>query len=175
MDPGNFGPGGALEGYLPTAPLAGLNRTVDSNGSPTTAALPEAIDQQNDGLETDLTLDFGYVRTAAIGNYVWVDENSDGYQDAGEPGIPNVQVNLYGASGNLVATTRTDAQGGYLFPNLVPWHLLRGRAGRHGRPAFDAALPRHDADAVQPGGRGLRQPESHAGPPSPAPASAAIR
>ncbi len=28
---------------------------------------------------------------AAIGNYVWLDENSDGYQDAGEPGIPNVR------------------------------------------------------------------------------------
>ena len=23
----------------------------------------------------------------SIGNYVWLDENSDGYQDAGEPGI----------------------------------------------------------------------------------------
>ena len=49
-----------------------------------------------------------------------MDENSDGYQDAGEPGIPNVQVNLYDATGTLVATTFTDAHGGYLFPNLAP-------------------------------------------------------
>ncbi len=46
-----------------------------------------------------------------IGNYVWVDENLDGYQDAGEPGIPNVTVNLYNRNGVLVATTVTDAQG----------------------------------------------------------------
>ncbi|MCB0189283.1 MAG: hypothetical protein KDE31_33665, partial [Caldilineaceae bacterium] len=54
----------------------------------------------------------------AIGNYVWVDENSDGYQDAGEPGIANVRVVLYDDEGNLVAETRTDSSGHYLFPDL---------------------------------------------------------
>lgn len=57
---------------------------------------------------------------ASIGNRVWLDENSDGYQDAGEPGIPNVQVNLYDAQGNLMATTYTDSDGRYLFPDLWP-------------------------------------------------------
>ena len=56
----------------------------------------------------------------SIGNYVWLDENSDGYQDAGEPGLPNVTVKLYNATGGLVATTVTDAQGGYLFTDLPP-------------------------------------------------------
>lgn len=55
----------------------------------------------------------------AIGNYVWVDENSDGYQDAGERGIPNVTVNLYNTAGAIIATTVTDSHGGYLFPNLA--------------------------------------------------------
>ncbi|MCO5183272.1 MAG: carboxypeptidase regulatory-like domain-containing protein [Anaerolineae bacterium] len=54
----------------------------------------------------------------AIGNYVWVDENSDGYQDAGEPGIPGVIVKLYDAAGTLVDTVVTDANGGYLFDDL---------------------------------------------------------
>jgi uncharacterized repeat protein (TIGR01451 family) len=55
-----------------------------------------------------------------IGNYVWFDEDGDGDQDAGEAGIPNVTVNLYDGSGALLATTYTDANGGYLFPNLLP-------------------------------------------------------
>ena len=55
---------------------------------------------------------------AAIGNYIWVDEDSNGLQDEGEPGIPNVTVNLYDDTGTLVATTVTDSHGGYLFPYL---------------------------------------------------------
>ena len=56
----------------------------------------------------------------SIGNYVWVDENSDGYQDTGEPGLPNVRVDLRNcSSGAILATTYTDAQGGYLFGNLT--------------------------------------------------------
>ncbi|MEA3336028.1 MAG: SdrD B-like domain-containing protein [Chloroflexota bacterium] len=51
----------------------------------------------------------------AIGNYVWLDENSDGYQDAGEPGIPNVAVVLYDKEGSEIARTYTDSHGGYLF------------------------------------------------------------
>jgi len=71
---------------------------------------------------------FKLAELGAIGNYVWVDEDSNGVQDAGEPGIPNVKVNLFydtDGSGGLnggettpIATTFTDAQGGYLFPDL---------------------------------------------------------
>lgn len=54
----------------------------------------------------------------SIGNYVWVDENSDGYQDAGEPGIPNVRIHLKNSTGTIIARTWTDAKGGYLFTSL---------------------------------------------------------
>jgi uncharacterized repeat protein (TIGR01451 family) len=54
----------------------------------------------------------------AIGNYVWIDENSDGFQNAGEPGIPNVIVQLKDGSGAVIATTVTGSNGEYLFPNL---------------------------------------------------------
>ncbi len=50
-----------------------------------------------------------------IGNLVWQDLNGNGIQDAGEPGIAGVTVGLYDASGNLVATTTTDADGSYYF------------------------------------------------------------
>ena len=68
---------------------------------------------------TDNSYDFGFVRTGSIGNYVWLDENSDGYQDAGEAGIPNVRVWLKDSAGTTIATTYTDAQGGYVFSNLT--------------------------------------------------------
>ncbi len=81
----------------------------------------------------NLTADFGYLKPpvlGAIGDFVWYDANHDGVQDAGEPGIPNVRLALYlNLDGNtqmnpgvdrLVATTVTDADGGYLFPDLEP-------------------------------------------------------
>ncbi|MFN8489149.1 MAG: SdrD B-like domain-containing protein [Caldilineaceae bacterium] len=74
------------------------------------------------GTTDNLTIDFGFntpsVLYGAIGNYVWVDENTDGHQDVGEPGIPNVRMVLYDDRGNQVAETRTDSTGHYLFPNL---------------------------------------------------------
>ena len=55
----------------------------------------------------------------AIGNFVWHDMDSDGVQDAGEPGISGVTVRLYDAGGtSLLAETVTDAQGIYWFTGL---------------------------------------------------------
>lgn len=53
--------------------------------------------------------------TGQIGDFVWNDLNHNGVQDAGEPGIPNVKVNL---SGSATASTTTDANGAYLFTGL---------------------------------------------------------
>ncbi len=49
-----------------------------------------------------------------IGNYVWEDTNSDGIQDAGEPGIIGVTVELV-KGGVVIATTQTDSLGQYYF------------------------------------------------------------
>ncbi len=57
---------------------------------------------------------------AAIGDYVWHDLNQNGIQEAGEPGVPGVTVNLYDCADNFVATMNTDANGYYLFNNLIP-------------------------------------------------------
>ncbi len=67
---------------------------------------------------SNMTADFGYTRPSSIGDLVWYDADKDGIQDVGEPGIPNVTVNLY-RNGVLQATTTTDADGGYIFPGLV--------------------------------------------------------
>ncbi len=50
----------------------------------------------------------------AIGNRIWDDINSNGVQDAGEPGIPNVVVTISSTSGPLVTSAGcngTDAPG----------------------------------------------------------------
>lgn len=65
------------------------------------------------------SLDFGFAPLGSIGNRVWIDEDSNGYQDEGEDGIPNVVVELKNSGGTVIATTRTDSQGYYLFPNLA--------------------------------------------------------
>ena len=56
-----------------------------------------------------------------IGNYIWLDEDGDGVQDAGEDGIPGVDVFLCDSTvttcdaTNALLTVTTDANGGYLF------------------------------------------------------------
>ena len=59
------------------------------------------------------------MQLGSIGNYVWLDEDSDGEQDAGESGIANVVVELKNSTGSVIATATTDANGGYLFTDLV--------------------------------------------------------
>lgn len=51
-----------------------------------------------------------------IGNRVWLDIDADGIQDAGEPGISGVTVQLYDATGaTLLGTAMTDGSGAYYF------------------------------------------------------------
>ena len=59
-------------------------------------------------------------KPASLGNYVWNDENGDGFQDAGEPGIAGVTVLLKDIIGDVIGSRVTDSNGGYLFNNLTP-------------------------------------------------------
>jgi uncharacterized repeat protein (TIGR01451 family) len=52
-----------------------------------------------------------------IGNYVWLDKDGDGVQDASEKGIAGVTLCLYDSDCNLVANTVSDANGEYVFSN----------------------------------------------------------
>jgi hypothetical protein len=42
--------------------------------------------------ENDLSWDAGLYRRPRLGDFVWVDLNGDGIQDAGEPGLEGVTV-----------------------------------------------------------------------------------
>jgi hypothetical protein len=57
-----------------------------------------------------------------LGNFVWQDENENGIQDFGEPGIEDIEVTLTGTtiSGGVVnLSTFTDATGEYYFDGLI--------------------------------------------------------
>lgn len=111
----------ALNGLVPTSPGAGDDRGRDSS---TGAA-------QSSGLTTngasDLTLDFGFIcPSVSIGDFVWLDTNSDGVQDVGEPGIPGVVLTVTGpdgapvtdVDGRPVGPVTTGANSRYLFADL---------------------------------------------------------
>lgn len=67
-----------------------------------------------------------YTGMVKVGNYVWVDSNRDGKQDAGETPIEDVQLQLRDSDGNKVTDvhgnevlpTRTNAAGEYYFVDL---------------------------------------------------------
>jgi uncharacterized repeat protein (TIGR01451 family) len=77
--------------------------------------------------EDYLDADFGYYPGGSIGYFVWLDEDRDGEQDAGEPGIADVAVNLLDAGADGLCDTAddvlldsgvTDADGLYIFDPL---------------------------------------------------------
>ena len=119
IDVGNSA--GALAGYRPT--VTGLGTpTTDSNGSPsptTPAALASGA--------TDSTIDFGYYKPVAIGDFVWVDSNGNGIQDSGEPGIAGVILTLTGTNAVGVVITNqvtTDSLGFYSFSEAPGTYLV---------------------------------------------------
>ena len=65
--------------------------------------------------------DFGELRSASLGDFVWEDLDADGTQDPGEPGIVGVAVTLSGLDDRGTAVNRaatTDTTGAYLFSDL---------------------------------------------------------
>ncbi|NJM40380.1 MAG: DUF11 domain-containing protein [Anaerolineae bacterium] len=69
--------------------------------------------------ENNPNVDAGVVKPAGLGDFVWVDVNRDGKQDASESGVPGVVVTLY-ASGQPIGTATTNASGYYSFTGLAP-------------------------------------------------------
>jgi hypothetical protein len=64
--------------------------------------------------------DIGLAFLLRVEAMVWIDQNSNGSIDPGEPGIGDVLVNLYDDSGSLTAIAETGADGHYAFADLLP-------------------------------------------------------
>ena len=60
-----------------------------------------------------------YGVSGSIGDFVWKDNNSNGIQNSGEPGICGVTVTLQNSSGSTLATTTTSSNGHYQFTGLA--------------------------------------------------------
>ena len=107
-----------------SGPLAGTKPTEAYTGRYKTTA--DVTIKAETGSVIDVN--FGFVKPASVGDYTWMDVNRDGVQDADEPALPGVSVTLTradgsavtDASGNPVAAVTTDANGKYVFENLLP-------------------------------------------------------
>ncbi len=113
------------EGYTEwTTPVVGDDEAVDSNvdenGSYTFTTLRHGNNLIGPNETDDPTIDAGVVIKVSIGDFVWDDENRNGIQDPGEPGVPGVTVIIYGPDGEEVDRTTTDEDGYYSFPDLYP-------------------------------------------------------
>ncbi|MBP2475567.1 phosphatidate phosphatase APP1 [Crossiella equi] len=104
------------QGYLPTRPNAGGDDAKDSDPDPATGCT--ASTTLGPDKREDLTLDAGIRPGNRLGDYVWIDTNKDGVQDAGETPVQGVPVTLKDGSGATVGTTTTGPDGKYLFAPL---------------------------------------------------------
>ncbi len=121
-----------LAGWNPSPQYQGSDNAVDSNNPNYTDVTLGTGGPSTFG---DLTNDFGYNNPSAvfgsIGDYIWEDVNGNGLQDEGPGyGFNGVTVELHGANNNLIATTTTSGDGGYLFQGLpvsdggVQYHVV---------------------------------------------------
>jgi uncharacterized repeat protein (TIGR01451 family) len=95
-----------------------LNGTYDLTG---TAALfgNGLFNNQINIVFSPATLTCPGVCTGSMGDFVWNDLNHNGIQDSGEPGIPNITVQLWDSTlTTMLQTTTTDASGIYHFSGL---------------------------------------------------------
>jgi len=126
---------------------SGWVATYDSDGvsTPGSAVVALLAGQSLD------TADFGYQEyTASIGDRVWRDNNGDGVQDGGEPGLAGVTVQLWNAAGTTELDSRvTDANGFYEFEGLG--------AGSYTVVVIQPAahLPTYDVDGLETPNRAL--------------------
>ncbi|MGI5868049.1 MAG: SdrD B-like domain-containing protein [Kiritimatiellia bacterium] len=149
-EPREFGPGATLDNHSPR---------LDDNG--------------------DMTIDFGFyaptleqTNLVSLGSLVWSDLNNNGVWDAGEPGIPDVTLELYitNATGLVYwGTTQSASDGTYFFHDLMnntnwvvripasnfePDGALYGTPISGGMPVNADNQVDGDNNALQPGGFG---------------------
>jgi protocatechuate 3,4-dioxygenase beta subunit len=133
----------------------------DNNGltqNTTTAVIKGGTIQLTVGGEpggnTNNTYDFGIFKTNGLGDYVFLDADGDGIQDAGETGIAGVTVQLRNTSGALLATTTTNSNGYYFFYDPAQYGVYNYNiqfvtpAGYNPSPANQGSDDSKDSDPV---------------------------
>lgn len=102
-----------------------------------------------------------------IGNRVWRDDDGDGVQDPGEPGLDGVTVELY-RNGVLVGTTTTTNGGQYLFndSNVTlngAGGIATGLCGPNGASVYEVRIPNTTGGSQQPPLAGLTLTQANNG------------
>ena len=111
-----------IAGYV-WSPTAGLNDPYAANPTVTVGqnTTYEVVVYATTGCTDTATVDVTVLNCGSIGDFVFFDHNGNGIQDSGEPGVPNVTINLYDENlDNLRHTTNTITDGSYGFHDLVP-------------------------------------------------------
>ena len=161
------------EALSPVIVLGIGSEPVDGTGVPNEFGPGAALDNNSVDANGDMTVDFGFYSPAndqanlcSLGSMVWNDLDNDGLQDAGEPGIAGVVLDLYLNDTTLWATTTTAADGTFFFHDLPPgsW-TVRVPAANFATGGALAATPATggtvvnldnqtdgDNNALQPGG-----------------------
>lgn len=125
----NFGAVAGMQRTAKDATGGAIADITDSDADPTTGKTQGYT--LNAGGK-NMSVDAGYYSTqpaanvGAIGDRVWIDNDGNGVQDAGEPSVAGVTVTLYNNIGTVIATATTDINGNYLFPGLTPGNYTVG-------------------------------------------------
>ena len=123
---GNFGFDGLEDGdYL--IQITDTGGELSDLGGTTAPGIARELEVSVVDGEDVVGINFGYNAAGTLGDRIWSDVDGDGVQDAGEPGIGGVLVNLLDGLGNPVLdaannpiTATTAPDGSYLFSGLPP-------------------------------------------------------
>ena len=128
LDPGSYTvteptqPSGTLNGITTAGTIGGTG----SAGTATAVAVtPSAISNiillKNAGtVATSPNNNFAEVIPSAISGTVFLDQNNNGIEEAGDTPLIGVTIQLLNGSGTVIATTTTDTSGNYSFTGLAP-------------------------------------------------------
>jgi protocatechuate 3,4-dioxygenase beta subunit len=104
-------------------PLVGITAPFTISATPSGGTIATSSYPGGDVLRAGLidpTIDAGVIPLGTIAGVLWRDEDRDGLRDDGEASIAPQQVVLRDASGDIVATTTSAADGSYSFTGLPP-------------------------------------------------------
>ena len=120
--------------YVNTAQVTDLDQ-LDSDSNPNNGADTNNngsigstdVDSSFDSLDEDDGDDAVVIKSSALGNYLWIDSNGNGEQDANEVGLNGQTIYLYNEFDQLIASTVTGVNpidttkdGYYIFNNIAP-------------------------------------------------------
>ena len=96
-------------------PIADLVQTEDPDATKDNTSGDVTL-ELNDPIRENVN--FGYISNNSISGTVYRDDNRSNSLNGGEAGYPEQTVQLLDKDGQVIATTRTDANGNYSFDNL---------------------------------------------------------